>query len=559
MAPDKSKEYVQYAYNILEDKIPACVHVKNACRRFINDFSRTDLQFNYAKVDRIIQFTQLLKHHDAPPGIVGTPLYLSDWQMFIVANIFGWEYKETKVRRYTRSYVEIGRKNCKSQLASALSMFSLLEYMSGNQILLCANTREQAGRLFDFCKAFAKNLDPTEKSLKILRDRIVLKETGGYVLVMSSDSKTGDGYCPYFAVVDELHAAPDSGTVDVIRSGMSKPGAHLAMITTAGFDSHSYCHSVRDIVADILSGKKQDDRFFGIIYTIDEEDDWKDRNVWIKASPNIGKSVPYSFYEDCLTAALNSPSDELNFKTKNLNIWGSDAANIWIPNAYIEKCVGNVDFTETAGDFVTIGVDLSAVRDMTAVSYLYYKQKEKKLMFDVHYYLPETCLQDSENKEFYNRMYRENRLFLTPGNVVDYDKIADDIIQHQQKYQYTCLGVGYDSWNATQFAITLTNRQLTMHPVSQTVGASNQVVKELERRIYTEQIILPDNPIVSWNFQNAVLRVDGNGNTRPTKCVNTKGNAVGMRKIDGIIAMMNALTILMQEAPVVFLEEESEE
>ena len=558
MKPDKSKAYVMYAYDILDGRIPACVHIKNACRRFLDDFERDDLQFNYAKVDRVISFVQILKHHDAPPGIVNTPIILSDWQVFIVSNIFGWEYKETGIRRFSRSYIEVARKNAKTQLMAALGMFSMIEYVSANQILLTANTREQAGRLFDFCKAFAKQLDPSGKQLKVLRDRILFKETGAYVVVLSSDAKTADGYNAAFATIDELHEAPDSKSVDVIRSGQVKPGAHLAMITTAGFNSNSYCHSLRNIVADVLARRAEDDRLFGLIYTVDTEDlegdNWQNRDIWIKASPNIGKSAPYEFYEDCLTASKISPTDALNFKVKNLNIWGSDAANIWIPGGYVDKCRGKIDFETWRDDFVTIGVDLSAVHDLTAVSYCHYDKKNDKIEFHTEYYLPETCLHDSENKDFYKRMYLENRLNLTQGNVVDYDKITNDIVEHQKKYGYVCLSIGYDSWNATQFAVNQQSMGFRMKPISQSLGAMNRGVKELERRIYSEKCVIDDNQITSWMFSNAVLRVDGNGNTKPTKCVNASGNAVGMRKIDGIIAMLNALIVLLEDGQVVFID-----
>lgn len=559
---DKTKPYVQYAYDVINGQIPACVHTKNACRRFLDDFKRDDIYFNYKKVDRVISFVQILKHHDAPPGVVNTPIVLRPWQQWIVCNIFGWYYTKDNVRRYTRSYIEVSRKSAKTQLMAALGMFSLIEYRSANQILLAASTREQAHRLFDFCKHFGAQLDGTGREIKILRDRIVLKSTGAYVYVLSADAgKSGDGYCPYFAAVDELHQAPNSLTVDTLRSGMTKPGAHLTTITTAGFSKSSYCYEVRQNMVDILAGRKQDDRYFGCIWTIDSDDDWKDKDCWIKASPNLGYSAPVSFYEDMFNAALNSPTDEANFKVKNLNMWGQLAENVWIKNEYIEPCLGKVDPSTWKDDYVFCGIDCGAVHDITAVSYCRFNSKTKMPEFYTEYYLPETCLDDSENKDFYNRVYQQGYLKLTPGNVTDYDKIMQDICTFSERFGNNALiyYIGYDSWNATQLAINLTNAGLRMRPVSQSLGAMNRATKELERLIYGKRVLIHHEPLIQWMFLFCVLRVDHNGNSKPSKSMNNNANDIKARKIDGIIAMLNALTVLLEEGRFIYMQSEDEE
>lgn len=551
---DSSKAYVKYAYDVINKIIPASVHNINACRRFINDFNRDDLEFNYKKVDRVIQFVEILKHHDAPPGIVNTPIILSDWQKFIVANIFGWEYKATGIRRFSRSYICVARKNAKTQLMAALGMFSLFEYRSANQILLTANTREQSGRLLDFCKAYAKQLDPAGKSLKIKRDRIEFKDTGGYVLILSSDYKSADGYNPYWACVDELHesgSADGEGSrgVDVLKSGMVKPGAHLSMITTAGFDTQSFCYQFQNIVADVLAGVKQDDRLFGMIFQIDSDDLYTDKNCWIKASPNIGKSAPWEFYEDGLAGALNSPTDERNFLVKQLNVW-QQTNEVWIPDGYIRDVMQPVDIKKIGDDeFTYLGIDLSAFSDMTAVSYAWWKESEEKYYFYTDYYLPEACLLEGQNAEFYRRMKKENWLKITSGNVVDYEYILKDILTKKEKFGLIIKKIGYDSWNAYSFVIQSINaglKQSLWEPVSQSIGNFNRGTKEMEKIILAKECVIDANPITQWMFQNCVIKCDHNGNIKPTKAITGKGSDIKWRKIDGIISMIESLMITMQ-------------
>lgn len=537
-----------YAFDVLSGRIPACVHVKNACQRFINDFDRDDLIFNYTKADRVISFVEILRHHDAPPGIVNTPIILQPWQKFIVANIFGWEYKKNGIRRFSRSYIEVARKNAKTQLMSALGMFSLIEYRSANQILLTANSREQAYKLMDFCKAYAKQIDPGGKSLKVKRDRIELKETGGYVLVLSSDYKSADGFNPYWACVDELHEAVDSSGVDVLKSGMVKPGAHLSLITTAGFNMQSYCYQFRTMVSDVLAGHKQDDRLFGMIFTIDDDDDWRNPDIWVKASPNLGLSAPLEFYEDGLQGALNSPTDALNFRTKNLNQWLS-AQDIWIAPGYINKVRQKVDLKRFNDEFCYIGIDLSAYSDLTAVSYCFFDDEEEKYYFYTDYFLPEACLLEGVNAEYYRLQKKESNLFITPGNCVDYDYILAEIIKKQEKYGFVIRKIGYDSWNAYSFVVQSINaglKESLWEPVSQSIGNMNRGTKEMERLVLQKNCVIDKNPITAWMFGNVVLKIDHNGNMKPNKAITGNGSDIKFRKIDGVISMIESLMMCMQ-------------
>lgn len=547
---DKSKAYIKYAFDVLEGKISACVHIKNACKRFIDNFNRDDIYFDYKKADRVISFCQMLKHHDAPPGIVGTPFYLSDWQQWVAINLFAWIRTNDNVRHYTRAYIEVARKNSKTMLMSALAVYSLIEYKSANQILITANSVEQAGRAFDFCCAFCSQIDPKSKSLKKSRNKIKFKETGGFVQILSTDYKSADGYNPYFSIVDEYGSSPTSAGYDSLRSGATKPGALVVVITTAGPSKDCPCYEMRTNAIDVAAGNKTDDRFFCAVYAVDETMDWTSPDVWKMACPNLGIYPSYEFYHDNLNSAKNSISDELNFKIKNLNFWQS-ANDVWIPDAYVEKVLHPVDLKRYDDALCYMGLDLGSYSDMTAITFSFFDEEYQKLVFYNEYFLPESCLKDNPNKEKYRIYKAKNLLHLTPGNVVDYSYIIDRILTLQKQYQFVIKKIGFDIWNATQLQVDGINAGLhssLWEPVSQSLSSMNRPTKECDRLIRSNNVIIDANDITRQMFADTVIKQDWNGNMKPNKAV-TVGGEMKYRKIDGVISILNALQMHLLHSP----------
>ena len=244
-------------------------------------------------------------------------------------------------------------------------------------------------------------------------------------------------------------------------------------------------------------------------------------------------TVKSSYLRKEVRKAMNTPSDEVNVKTKNLNLW-CDSADVWIPDDYILSCSSHIDFdTFTDRDDCYAGIDLSATSDLACVSFMFPKEK---FYFKTLYYLPEEALLTKKNKEQYSEWVRNGYLKLTPGNVVDYDYILDDLLRMDKRFYLT--KVGYDSWNATQFVINATDEGLAMEPVSQSIGNFNRPTKEMERIILSGNAVIDNNPITRFCFKNVVMKIDSNGNTKPSKEYKDK-------KIDGVIAMIEALGVYL--------------
>ena len=539
------KPYIRYAQDVVEGRQVAGEYIKKACQRFLADMKRKDIQLRYKTIDRCIAFISLLRHTTGK--FSGKPFILQPWQQWIVANIVGWYVRDTGCRRFTQSYIEMSRKQGKTALVAAIALYMLIaDYEDGAEVDLAANSKEQAKIAFRMAKNFAKSLDHEKKDLLAYRDQIQFVLNDSVMNVFAADDSTLDGYNASFGIIDEYHSAPDSSVRDVIKSSMGmRENPHLCTITTAGFDKTLPCYELRNYGVEVVSGIKRDEEFFVAIYEMDADDDWRDERNWVKCAPNLGVTVSREWLRSEVNTAINNPREETNVKTKNLNIW-CDVAEVWIPEQKLVSISRPIDWSifNPDEDLCYVGVDLSAVSDLTAVAYLIRHDERYYLYID--YYCPEEALETKTDKEKY-RLWRQTReLHVTPGNVTDYDYITQDIIRHN-KY-VTIVSVGYDKWNATQWAIDCTSLGMPLEEYGQTLGSFNRPTRELERLILLAShqvkngsepaLVIDANAITLFCFRNVELKSDWNGNVKPNKSVDKK-------KIDGVIACIEALGVLL--------------
>lgn len=536
----KEKEYYQYAQDVLDGKLVAGELVRLACKRFINDLERPDLEFRAEIVDRFITFCSLLKHFKGKSA--GKSFILEPWEQFIAANIIGFYYKNTDDRKYTNSLICVSRKNGKTALAALFCLWFLIgDGESGAEVDLAANSRQQAQISYKFVQNFAKQLDPSGKELKILRNGIRLELNDSNLNVFASDSTKLDGFNASFALIDEYHAAKDSRLYDVLKSSQGdRKNPHLMVISTVGFSITSPFKKLYDTDAEILHGIKQDDSTFAMIFALDDCDDWRDEKVWRKIAPNLGVTVTVKGLREQVVQAQNNVSAETGILVKNFNIW-QQVTNIWIPDSYVNHCFKKISYTDFNEDtsLCYVGTDLAAVGDMTAVSCLFTKDGDDKIYFITEYFLPETALTESPNRELYKQWKRQGLLTITEGNVTDYTYITRMMLKRNSHIPIR--KVAYDSWNSTQWAIEATEQGLPLEPYSQSIGNFNRPTRELERLIRSQKVVFQTNEITRWMFRNVLLKHDHNDNVKPTK------GGTGNQKIDGVIAILEALGIYLLE------------
>lgn len=522
-------KYLQYANDVLNDKVIAGELIKLACKRYLSFFERKDIYFDEKAVDKVTNFISKLKHLTGEHN--GKPFILSDWQFWMVCNIFGFKWKKDN-RRVTRTaFIQVGRKNGKSTFLAAISAYCLVaDGEASAQVVFAANSAKQAGLCFGMTSKFLGGVDPKNRLFKRYRDKIKFDYTNSEIIVTSADASKLDGLnCSMFCQ-DELEEAPNGKLWNVLETSQGMRTQPLAIaICTAGFDLSSFCYEMRCSAIETLYNKQTDDTLFAAIYELDKDDDYADPSVWKKANPNLDITIKSDYLQQQLNKAKNNPTLQTGVLTKLFNIWLSSSEE-WISSNYIMKAQSKFNYSDFEEPFAYLGVDLGATSDLTCISCMI--PYEDKFYFRNYYFLPSECLNTNPNRELYRLWQQQGNLIVTPGNVCDYDAALNELMKLNEQVQIVQLT--YDSWNATQFAISATENGLPLVPFSQSIASLNRPTKELARLIMSGKVVIYDNPIDRFCFQNVVIKRDYNDNERPTK--ESYNN-----KIDGVMAMIMAL------------------
>lgn len=532
--------YYQYAADVISGKVVAGELIKLACKRFMSDLERDDLEFRADIVERFKQFAQLFKHFKGNAG--GKPFVLEPWEEFFVANILGFYHRGTDLRRYTSALLCVSRKQGKSALCALITLWFLIcDGEPSPEIALSANSRDQSSVLYDFVKVWAHQADPSGKDLKILRNGIECLPNNGRITVFAADATKLDGKNLSCFITDEYGGARTSEVYDVLRSSQGQRKNPLGIvITTCGFNLAGPFKKMYDMYCDILYGTKTDDVSFGLIFALDEGDDYTDEKVWPKIAPNLGVTVSEKYLREQVVYAKNNPSAEVGVLTKNFNMW-CQTSETWIPDSYINKAMAKFDIEQfTEDNSICVGsFDLASVGDMTALNFMWVRDDDDKFYFHTIYYLPESALVESPNRELYKYWLRSGQLTITNGNVCDYDYILKDVMKFYNRFGVR--RIGYDSWNSTSFVIDCTEQGLPLEPYSQSIGNFNKPTRELERLIRQGKAVIQNNEITRWMFRNVALKSDWSDNVKPVK-----SGGYANTKIDGVIAIIQSLGTYME-------------
>lgn len=523
-----SERAIKYADSVIGKEIPACIYVIQACERFITDFHRDDLFFNQDEAERWCRFLEKLPHVKGKWAAKRETLILSDWQIFCTVNIYGWYFAKTKRRRFRDVYIEVPRKNGKTFWIAGLGLGHLcIDGEFGAEVYCGATSEKQAFEVFRPAKQICErtpelrerfNLDVNAKNLNIL-------ETGSRFEPVIG--KPGDGSSPSCGIADEFHEHPDSDQVDTFTTGMGARDQPMMLhITTAGSDMGGPCYAKRDEIKKILDGSVTDDNIFGIIYTIDEDDRWDSVEAQIKANPNYGISVDAGFMQAQLDAAKRSAIKQSAYKTKHLNVWVG-AKSAWMNMLAYQSCRKDISLDDYKGEKCYIGIDLASKLDIASMA----------MYFPVHgaafakHYLPEERILDGGNTR-YKAWHADGWIEATPGNVIDYAYIEDDL--DALKSDYEVCEVAYDPFQATQFSVRMCERGFPMIEVGQTVKNFSDPMKEVEALIEKKAMIFQKDPVLMWMFGNVVAKLDKKDNVFPDK-------ERVENKIDGVVALIMAV------------------
>ena len=486
--------------------------------------------------DYAVNFIQCLSHTKGTWA--GKPFELIQWQEQIVRDIFGI-LKPNGYRQFNTAYIEIPKKQGKSELAAAVAL--LLTCGDGEEraeVYGCAADRQQASIVFEVAADMIRMCPALNKRCKILSatKRIIYLPTNSFYQVLSAEAYSKHGFNIHGVVFDELHTQPNRKLFDVMTkgSGDARMQPLYFLITTAGTDTHSICYEVHQKAKDVLGGRKVDPTFYPVIYGADEDDDWTDPKVWKKANPSLGITVPIDKVKDACNSAKQNPGEENAFRQLRLNQWVKQSIR-WMPMDKWDACSFPVSADDLEGRICYGGLDLSSTTDITAFVLVFPPlDEDDKFQILSFFWIPEENLELRVRRDHvpYDVWKRQGYLKTTEGNVVHYGYIEKFIESLGERYHIR--EIAFDRWGAVQMVQNLEGMGFTVVPFGQGFKDMSPPTKELMKLTLEQKIAHGGQPVLRWMMDNIYIRTDPAGNIKADKEKSTE-------KIDGAIATIMGL------------------
>jgi phage terminase large subunit-like protein len=551
----KIDECTQYAKDVVEGRILACSYVRLACQRHLDDLLRRDIWFDAEAGKKFFRFcARYLKHYKGP--MRGQPIKLNPWQKFVFGCIYGWKLVEHGVKldiwRFNFVYIEIPRKNGKTTIAAAGAAYDCMCIEDTGVEVYCVATKEdQAKLLYNDVAAYIAGSPELADAFEILKGKNTIYATDSartsFIKPLGSDSQRQDGLNPFSVYADELHAWPEEDLWNVMADAFgARDNWHMIAITTAGNNREGICYKKRDALINILEGRVHNDNMFGVIYTVEEEEqeNYTDEQNWLAANPNLnlGKSVRYMRNKS--HEATTQPSMLNPFLNKQLNIW-TDSAEAWLSMKTWALRAREYDLDSLRYKFCTGAFDLARVSDLSAMAYVFPKQPGlDRVHLWADFYMPKVGVKErgQEHGVDYLQWEKEGLIKLTPGKTTDYNFIREDIKTRAKQIRVT--KIMYDRHFAGELVQNLTNDGFTLEEIGMGFLSMNSPSCEMERMLIEDEICHPNNKILNWNARNVVVERDAADNIKPSK-------ELSKLKIDGVVASIMGIADIITNAPKV--------
>lgn len=583
-APDRA---TAYAKAVAAGKIVAGPHVRNACRRHLDDLKRKDIWFDKAEAAKQLRFfEEKLKLSEGQ--FDDQPFRSAPPQDFIIGNIFGWKKKDG-TRRYRRAYVEEGKGNGKSPLAGGIGLIGLTsDGEAGAQVYSAGATKDQAGILFADAVKMVKKSPALNSRLRMSggegrEHNIAYLKTSSFFRPVSRETKkTGSGPRPHFALVDELHEHPDSGVLEILERGFKfRRQPLLLMITNSGSDRNSVCWTEHEHAIKVAAGNREakdedafylgeiiDDTTFSYVCALDVGDDpLEDPSCWPKANPLLNVTITEEYLAGVVAQAKNIPAKLNTILRLHFCVW-TEAETAWMTRAVLEPCLAEFDPVIHRSAAAWLGCDLSQNKDITALGYCVKTgivsdgPHKGKPTFDawIEAWTPGDTLKARQDRDKapYDIWERDGFLNAPKGASISYLQVAQAIAEATHEFAVNC--VAYDRYafkrglepECDQLGLTV---EYVEHPqggvkkgqpneaMKAAAKAANRdaeglwmpmSVRQLEELILEKRIRIRTNPVLISAMMSAVTDNDRWGNYWLTKERSTQ-------KIDCAIALAMAV------------------
>jgi phage terminase large subunit-like protein len=539
------RDYVQiargYVDDVLSGRIVACRWVKLACARDDRDRGRvlSDPDWPYVWSDE--QAVDACAFLEQLPHVEGrwttATIHLEPCQVFLVASLFGWRQRAAPAcRRFTQVYFELGRKGAKSTLMAGLALFHILREEEPGAMVVCgATTGQQARIVFGIAQKMVR-ASPwlRAQGVQALANAVITRETT--IKPVNAKASTQDGLNPSCIVLDESHAQKFA-LHDVLKSAQgARPNPLMLCPTTAGYDLLSVGYALRQTVTKVLQQVFEADHLLGIIYTLDEGDDWRDARVWIKANPMLGTTPTLAWVSRYCQDAQQTPGLEGEFRVKVCSEW-LQSANAWLSMTHWDACADPaLRLEQFAGDRCWIGGDLGQSRDISAVALLF--ERADLIYAFVRCYLPAGVVEErARDVPAYREWVDKGLLVMTEGDMTDWRAIDADIRRWCDQFEVEA--IRFDQYGSNLLLADLgpgfPSAKLEKNRKTMTAPC-----KELEARVLAHRFRHDGNSCLKWMASNVVVTRGIDDSMVPKKEAKDSPN-----KIDGIDAILQALSPML--------------
>jgi phage terminase large subunit-like protein len=549
---------LEYCRDIIDGTIPAAKLTQQACQRHLDDLKRAaaeDVGFPYyfdpEQAERVCRFVEMLPHvkgkwaRKDPLNPKSNRIRLEPWQCFFLCSIFGWMMTGTEralpskrvvgLRRFAEVDLWVARKNAKSTLAAGIGhwMFAKDEE-PGAEVYCGAGSEKQAWEVFGPARQMCVSEPKLKADLGItINAKSLIRQSGGNLSKFEPViGKPGDGASPSCAIIDEYHEHATSEQYDTFKTGMgAREQPILLIISTAGNNSAAPARDQWRDGEKILQRVIENERRFVLIYTVDDpEEEWKTEHGLRMANPNWGISVNRVKYLSDLAEALRDAKKQSAFKTKHANIW------VTVSQAYFNlenwtrcKSPAPLHVESFKQQVCYAGGDFASKVNLAAVAKCF-PLTGGRFAFFCRYYAPLATVQLSQNRHLWG-WAQEKWLTTTPGNIIDFDVIRDDILDDCSTFKVKEIAV--DPWQATWMITQLRAKRANAFEFRQIVSMMSEPMKQFDALMRDGKLLHDGNPITAWCLSNVKGQEDKKENVYPYK-------ERDVEFIDGAIAMLMA-------------------
>ncbi|TNV14912.1 terminase large subunit [Buttiauxella sp. B2] len=553
----------QYARDVVSGKILACQLARQACQRHLDDLERAKdpgwpYRFDKNKAERFLRFSQKMPHTSGEWARRKLRITFEPWQKFSLGVPFGWVRKDSGLRRFTEIYIEVPRKNGKSAIAAAVGNYMFCaDGEHGAEVYCGATTEKQAWKVFSPALQMVKKLPEMRRAFSIKPWAKKMTRPDGSVFAPVIGDP-GDGDSPSCAIIDEYHEHPTDALYTTMTTGMGAREQPMTLIiTTAGYDIASPCYEKRAQVVEILERIREggeNEAIFGIIFTLDDDDDWTKPEALIKANPNYGVSLKEGFLRAKQLLAISTPSQTNKILTKHFNKWVSAKAAYY----NLQKWIAAADKTLKLSDFVDdecyLGIDLASKLDLNAVIPVFCREINGLKHFycvSPFFWVPEDTVYSTDpalkrTAERYQTFVNQGVLIPTDGAEVDYRLIFETILALRAGVKIASCPI--DPYGAVSISHMLMDEGLEPITITQNFTNMSDPMREIEAALAAGRFHHDGNPILTWCIANVVGRHPPGSDdiVRPVK----EGNE---NKIDGAVGLMMGVGRAMLNEPKDFL------